>query len=179
MKLEFYALIIFFATVSIFLAVGLFETRPREEEVFPSPFVFAINPFSESLFRIVNQMNKQLLLLEYNISTPAEFESARELENLYNVIEDPRATKNLTKHVLVTWWGNAITSVCFTVKHITVCWRPTIDISETSKKYSDDFGSALLLALSGLSTRCTIGEWNIDIAKLIAERYGVTLRIGR
>lgn len=178
MKLEFYALIIFFVTALVFLVVVLFETRPIEDEVFPSPFVFANNPFSESLFRIVNQMNKQLLLLEYNITTPVEFKSTRELEDLYNIIDDPRATKNLIKHVLVTWWGNAITSVCFSVKHITVCWRPTIDISRTSKKYPDDFGSALLSALSGQSTRCAMAEWNIDIAKLIAEKYGVTLRVG-
>ncbi|ODN31096.1 hypothetical protein [Fervidobacterium thailandense] len=176
MKFEFYALIVFFTTLVIFLVTTHIETRPRVEEVLPSPLVFTSNPFSEHVFTMVNQMNKQLLLLEYNIRTPAEFRDVRELEDLYNVIDDPRAAKNLSKRILVTWWGNALVGACFSVKHITVCWRPTVEIT-TETNGTSDFGSALLSALSGTSERCRIGNWDVEIAKLIAERYAVLLRM--
>ncbi|HCI29388.1 MAG TPA: hypothetical protein DE117_04290 [Fervidobacterium sp.] len=169
MKLEFYALFLFIVTVTIFFFITFQKKVIIVEEVLPSPLVFVKNPFEKILRDRINQINFQLLFLEYNLKVPRDISDSRTLENLLEMVNDPRAVKKIIKRVRKYWWGCGIEEIALKIKHIKIVWRPEVYIDNSSNK---SFGDALYEALNGRNTSFNLGSFDISLVKLIAERYG-------
>jgi len=169
MKLEFYALFLFIVTVTIFFFITFQKKVIIVEEVLPSPLVFVKNPFEKILRDRINQINFQLLFLEYNLKVPRDISDSRTLENLLEMVNDPRAVKKIIKRVRKYWWGCGIEEIALKIKHIKIVWKPEVYIDNSSNK---SFGDALYEALNGRNTSFNLGSFDISLVKLIAERYG-------
>ncbi|HPC25327.1 MAG TPA: hypothetical protein PLQ59_07445 [Fervidobacterium sp.] len=173
MKVEFYALFLFIVTVTILLFITFQKKVIIEEEVLPSPFVFLTNPYERRLNERINQINSQLLFLEYNLKIPSNIDDLRILESTWEEINDPRAVKSITKRVRKYWWGYGIENTRFKVKHIEIVWRPEVFVNNATK---NTFGDALYEALNGKNTSFSSKNVDLNVVQFIAEKYGVVLK---
>ncbi|MFN3692243.1 MAG: hypothetical protein ACK4R7_05075 [Fervidobacterium sp.] len=173
MKLEFYAAFIF--VISVFLLVVLLIQKREiiQEEVLPSPFLYLKNPFEKDIKKMKNDINRQLFFLEYGIKVPAKADNFSELVDVLFQVEDPRAKKEVIKIVWKYWWGQGIESVTFKVKHVTIVWFPTIYHTKAQSNYT--FGDALYNALNGSSSEFSIKDLDMEVVRLICEKYKVDL----
>lgn len=173
MKVEFYALFLFIVTVTILLFITFQKKVIIEEEVLPSPFVFVKNPYEIKINERINQINTQLLFLEYNIRIPPSVDDLQILEDTWNKINDPRAVKSITRRVRKYWWGYGIEKIRFRVKHIEIVWYPEVYVNVASK---NTFGDALYQALNGKNISFNSRNADPNIVQFIAEKYGVVLK---
>ncbi|HCL99082.1 MAG TPA: hypothetical protein DHW87_04880 [Fervidobacterium sp.] len=173
MKVEFYALFLFIVTVTILLFITFQKRVIIVEEVLPSPFVFVTNPYEKRLKERINQINTQLLFLEYNLKIPPNIDDLRILESTWEQIDDPRAVKSITKRVRKYWWGYGIENTKFKIKHIEIVWWPEVFVNVASK---NTFGDALYEALNGKNISFNSKNIDLNVVQFIAEKYGVVLK---
>lgn len=170
MKIEFYALFLFLVSITLFLVLVSQKKEVIMEEVLPSPFLSVKNPYKRLINQRVNEINRQLFFLEYGKSIPSDIKSVKELERIIFQIQDTRANKEVVKKVWKYWWGLGIEEVTFKIKHINIKWYPYI---YNSNKANITFGEALYYALTGTVTPFSQSKSNVEIIKLISEKYKI------
>ncbi len=172
MKLELFALLLFLISVVFVFLVAIEKKTLIEEEVFPSPYLFKRNPYVSVIKDRFNEINKQLLFLEYNVRIPQKNLNSKELESIIFNINDPRAKKIAVKRVWKYWWGYGIEEITFKIKHVEIKWYPKIYLSKASQV---TFGEALYNALNGEESYFYLGKADKDIIENISEKYKVLI----
>ena len=172
MKLELFALVLFLVSVVLVFFLAIEKKTSIEEEVFPSPYLFQKTPYANVIKDRINEINRQLLFLEYDVRIPQKNLNSKELENIIFSINDPRAKKIAVKRIWKYWWGYGVEEITFKIKHIEIRWYPKIHFSKAAQI---TFGEALYKALNGEESYFYPGKADKDIIKNISEKYKVLI----